>query len=228
MTRLRVEHVDCQVLVQDLGRPGWAHIGVPPSGALDAASLALANRLVGNLEGDAGLEILLGGLSLVAEGSLRLAMTGANLILRIDGKAVEWGSAISVPDKSRIEVGRAPGAFRAWLGVAGGIDVPRVMGSRSSDTLCGLGPDALQVDDLLSVGPARPLPEGAATAVPAATDSGPTTLRLSLGPRDDWFTPASVTGLWTSPFRVSPSSGPSRTAAPGRAAGTTVRGRAAE
>jgi hypothetical protein len=65
-----------QLLVQDLGRYGWAHLGVPPSGALDPAALALANRLVGNLEGAAGLEILRGGCAFDAKGSVRIALTG--------------------------------------------------------------------------------------------------------------------------------------------------------
>jgi biotin-dependent carboxylase-like uncharacterized protein len=206
VTHLRVDRLDCQVTVQDLGRPGWAHIGVPASGALDPAALSLANRLVGNREDHAGLEILLGGVVLVAEGSLRLAMTGAALSLRIDGRPVEWGSAISVADGSRIEVRRAGGALRSWLALAGGVDVPQVLGSRSTDTLSGLGPGLLRVGDRLPIGRPGPAPESAVTAVPGPTEPGPVTLRLRLGPRDDWFTTESIDELWTSPFQVSPSS----------------------
>jgi biotin-dependent carboxylase-like uncharacterized protein len=203
---LRVERLDCQVLVEDLGRPGWAYLGVPPSGALDPASLALANRLVGNPEGHAGLEILLGDLTLVAEGSLRVALTGGQLPLRVDGRAAPWGTAVSVPAGSRIEVGRAAAALRCWLAVAGGVDVPPVLGSRSTDTLSGLGPAPPRAGDVLPVGDPPPGPEGAGSGVPRPAEEGPARLRLRIGPRDDWFTGSSLAALWASDLEVSPSS----------------------
>lgn len=204
MTGLRVERLDCQVLVQDLGRPGWAHLGVPPSGALDSVSLRLANRLVGNPEQAAGLEVLLGGMTLVAEGSVRVALTGGQLALRVDGRAVAWGSAVSVPAGSRVEVGRTAGGLRAWLAVAGGVDVPLVLGSRSADTLSGLGPEPVRTGDRLPIGPAPPAPQGAASAVPDPVPDGPVTLLLHLGPRDDWFTSGSLEGLGNAELEVSP------------------------
>jgi biotin-dependent carboxylase-like uncharacterized protein len=167
----------------------------------------LANRLVGNHDGQAGLEILLGGVRLVAEGSTRVAMAGGRLSLRVDGRAVEWGAAVSVPTGSTIEVAAAPGALRAWLAVAGGIDVPPVLGSRSTDTLSGLGPDVVRAGDLLPIGRPGPWPEGTATAVPRLTPGGEVSLlRLLLGPRDDWFTTDSLAQLWRSDFEVSTSS----------------------
>lgn len=206
MTGLRVERLDGQVLVEDLGRTGWAHLGVPRSGALDPASLALANRLVGNPENHAGLEVLLGGVSLVAEGSVRLALVGAQLPVRVDGRAVGWGEPVSLADGSTIEVGTAPGALRAWVAVAGGIDVPAVLGSRSTDTLSGLGPEPVRLGDVLTVGQPGPVPDGAGSAVPRPTEDGAVPLRLRLGPRDDWFTSGSVSRLWVAEYEVSASS----------------------
>jgi biotin-dependent carboxylase-like uncharacterized protein len=207
MTALRVVRLDCQVLIEDLGRPGWAHLGVPPSGALDQESLALANRLVGNRESQAGLEILLGGVALVAEGSVRLALTGGQLPMRAGGRAVGWGVAVSVSDGCTIEVGRAPDALRGWLAVAGGVAVPPVLGSRSTDTLSGLGPQPVRAGDRIPVGRSRALRAGDAAAVPrwSATDGG-VMLRVHPGPRDDWFTAQSLAGLWSASYRVSPSS----------------------
>jgi biotin-dependent carboxylase-like uncharacterized protein len=206
VTSLRVERADCLVLVEDLGRPGWAHLGVPRSGALDPVALALANRLVGNPESHAGLEILLGGLRLLAEGSVRLALVGAHLPMQVDGRAVAWGTPVSVPAGSRVEVGRAVGALRGWLAVAGGIDVPLVLGSRSADTLTALGPGPVRAGDRLRVGEGGPVPEGTASAVPDGPGAATATLRLRMGPRDDWFTAESLAALWAGELEVSTSS----------------------
>src|SRR5687767_2815265 len=78
-----------QALVQDLGRPGNAHLGVPPSGAVDQDSLKLANRLVGNAENAAGLELLLGGLTIRAEASCTIAVTGPAVALHVDSRLVD-------------------------------------------------------------------------------------------------------------------------------------------
>lgn len=206
MTALRVERTECLVLVQDLGRPGWAHLGVPPSGALDPRALALANRLVGNSEGAAGLEILLGGLGLVAEGSLRVALSGAQLPLYVDGRATPWGTSVSVPSGSRVEVGRSRGRLRAWLAVAGGVDVPLVLDSRSTDTLSGLGPDPVRIGDRLPVGRAGPVPDGSETAVPDPEAGENAVIRLHLGPRDDWFTRSPLDAWRGADLEVTPSS----------------------
>ena len=206
MSGLRVERIDCLVLVEDLGRPGWAHLGVPPSGALDPASLSLANRLVGNPESCAGLEVLLGGLTLVAGRSLPIALTGAQLPLRVGGRAVAWGTAVPVPAGLTHRGGSGGRRVARLAGGGGGSRGTPVLGSRSTDTLSGLGPAPVKADDLLPLGQPGTLPAGAASAVPPASAAGETTLRLRLGPRDDWFTGDSLAGLWRTPFTVSPSS----------------------
>jgi biotin-dependent carboxylase-like uncharacterized protein len=203
---LLVERLECQVLIEDLGRPGWAHLGVPTSGALDGPALALANRLVGNPPGAAGLEILVGGLTLRAETSVRVALTGAQLPTLVDGRPLAWGAAVSVPQGGRLAVRPDPRGLRAWLAVAGGIDVPAVLGSRSTDTLSGLGPAPVRPGDRLPVGPLPAVPSGSASAIPDPTDMGPTTLRLRLGPRDDWFSRFPFDVWRTRDLVVSPSS----------------------
>lgn len=152
---LLVEDSGTLLLVQDLGRPGHAHLGVPPSGALDPAALALANRLVGNPESAAGLEVLLGGVRLRAHRSMRVALTGGLLDLRIGSRARPWGTAQSVRAGDLLEV--LPGAgLRAWLAVGGGIEAPQTLGSRSTDTLTGLGPPVVRAGDRLRTGTHRP------------------------------------------------------------------------
>ncbi|MDX6308179.1 MAG: hypothetical protein QOI06_1225 [Nocardioidaceae bacterium] len=206
MRALRVEQADCLVLVEDLGRPGYAHLGVPRSGALDKVALALANRLVGNPEDHAVLEVLVGGVRLLAQESVRIALTGAQLPMVVGGRPAPWGTAVSVAAGSLVEVGPGPGGLRSWLAVAGGIDVPTTLGSRSTDSLSGLGPAALKVGDLVPVGPATPHADGSGQAAPARPLTGRAVLRLRLGPRDDWFTDASLAALLSGWYDVSPSS----------------------
>ncbi len=109
------------LLVQDLGRAGSMHLGVPPSGALDRTALALANRLVGNPERAAGLEILVGGVRLRAQTSLRIALTGAVMGLRIGGRSASWGLGESVRSGEEVEVRSTDEGLRAWLAISGGV-----------------------------------------------------------------------------------------------------------
>lgn len=202
---LRVVQAPPQLLVQDLGRYGWAHLGVPPSGALDPASLALANRLVGNPEGAAGLEILRGGCVFAAQGSVRIALTGAQLPVRVDGRPRAWGAAISVGAGQRIEIGVASAGLRAWVAVAGGIEAPVVLGSRSTDTLTGLGPPAVRAGDLLACAGSPP-PPGDGDATPPRQATGPVVVRVRMGPRADEITPDALRRFLAEEFVATESS----------------------
>lgn len=168
--------------VQDAGRPGWAHLGVPRSGALDQPAYALANRLVGNPAGAAVLETTLSGVLVRLDAPATIAVTGARGEVRVDGRAVEHGAAVTVP-AGLVEVGPATDGLRSYLAVNGGIVVEPVLGSRSTDLLSGLGPAPLQAGEVLPLGDATGEPAGV-EAVPLRRTS---TLRLRLGPRDDWF-----------------------------------------
>lgn len=177
--------------VQDAGRPGYAHLGVPRSGALDQPALRLANRLIGNAEGKAGLETLLTGVRLRALGSCRVAVTGAQAPVTVAGRAVAWGTAVSVPAGAEVVVGTALRGLRSYLAVAGGIAVDPVLGSRSTDQLSGLGPAPLVAGDLLPVG----VPAAAPVEATAFPDVTRRELHLDLGPRADWFTDDAVAAL---------------------------------
>jgi biotin-dependent carboxylase-like uncharacterized protein len=171
--------------VQDLGRPGYAHLGVARSGALDAPSLALANHLVGNPSSAAGLETTLTGVALRAEAELTVAVTGALADITVDGQPVAFGAALAVPEGALLDVGPARSGVRSYLAVAGGITVAPVLGSRSTDTLSGLGPPPLRAGFVLPVGASGP-PSSPVPPVRSTGDSG-LTLRIRLGPRLDWF-----------------------------------------
>ncbi|SCL57678.1 biotin-dependent carboxyltransferase family protein [Micromonospora peucetia] len=189
--------------VQDLGRAGWAHLGVPRSGALDPAALRLANRLVGNPESAAGLEITMTGCELRFPHAVAVAVTGAGAAVRVGDRPGDVGRPLSVPAGAVLRIGPPVDGLRNWLAVGGGIAVEPVLGSRATDTLSGLGPPPLRDGDRL--------PLGAPTGPPAPVDvtvvaSTPTELRLTLrlGPRDDWFTPAALDRLFGSAYTVSP------------------------
>ncbi|WP_441248704.1 biotin-dependent carboxyltransferase family protein [Kitasatospora sp. McL0602] len=190
--------------VQDLGRRGVAHLGVPRAGALDLPALLAANRLLGNPAGAAALETTVGGVAVRALTTVVIAVTGAPAPVRVGGRAAAWGTAVPVRAGELVEVGPATYGVRSYLAVAGGIAVPELLGSRSADLLSGLGPAPLRAGGLLPVGPA---PDGpAAELVPLPGPPTELVLRLQPGPRADWFTPEALAGLPRARYRVAAAS----------------------
>ncbi|MCC2335527.1 urea amidolyase family protein [Cellulomonas wangsupingiae] len=204
------------VLVEDLGRPGLADVGVPRSGAADPAALRRANRLVGNRADAAGLEVVLGGLVLRVEVTTALAVTGAHAAADLDGVPVPHGAAIRAPAGATLTLAPPRSGLRSWVALRGGVGVPAVLGSRSADVLSGLGPAAVRAGDLLPLGrdvdgfPELPVPDGAA-ADPAvggvAGHPGPVVVLPALdGPRLDRLDAPGRARLWSTVWAVSPAS----------------------
>jgi biotin-dependent carboxylase-like uncharacterized protein len=191
--------------VQDLGRTGQAHLGVPHSGALDLPALRLVNRLVGNPEGAAALETTLDGCAVRALGAVTVAVGGAPCAVTVDGRPVAWGAPVRLGEGDLLEVGAAARGVRAYVAFGGGIAVEPVLGSRSADLLSGLGPEPLSEGAVLPLGSPRPLPDPADGA-PWPAPPSELVLRVRLGPRDDWFTGAALRTLTTGVFRVSAAS----------------------
>ncbi|WP_033290111.1 biotin-dependent carboxyltransferase family protein [Amycolatopsis jejuensis] len=185
-------------LVQDLGRPGYAHLGVPPSGALDTAALRLGNRLVGNAEDAAGIEILLGGLEIRATTSCTVAVTGPPVPVSVDGRETGSHAPLPLHADQRLTIGRPATGLRCYLAVSGGIAVDPVLGSRSRDVLSELGPEPLTPGTRVPLGPVTGVPSGADVVV-APPCPAELTVPVLLGPRDDWFadTAAALAAQWT-------------------------------
>ncbi|HKS46246.1 MAG TPA: biotin-dependent carboxyltransferase family protein [Amycolatopsis sp.] len=185
-------------LVQDLGRPGHAHVGVPPSGALDVPALRLANRLVGNAEHLAGIESLLGGLAVRAHSSCTVAVTGPVVPVQVDGRPVGSHVPVHLAGGRTLTIGTPTAGLRCYLAVSGGIDVEPELGSRSRDTLSEIGPAPLAVGDLLPLGEGDGIPTGQDELAPPCPPAE-LLVPVSLGPRDDWFEdPAGrLAGYWT-------------------------------
>ncbi len=188
--------------VQDLGRPGFAHLGVPRSGAADRASLRLANRLVGNPDSAPALETTLVGPTLRFARAATIALTGATVDARLDDHAVAMNAALDVAAGATLRVGTARSGLRTYIAVHGGISVPAVLGSASTDVLSGLGPKPLAAGTTLAVGTlAQARVEVGVVAVRAV--AAEPTLRIVPGPRDDWFTAAALATLTHGPYVVS-------------------------
>jgi biotin-dependent carboxylase-like uncharacterized protein len=179
--RLTIRSVGMSALVQDLGRPGWAHLGVPRAGALDGPAAALANRLAGNGDGAACLEVLLGGLATTTDHGVWVAVTGARCDVRIDGRPRDFAAAVWWPAGAELVLGTPDTGLRSYLAVAGGIVVEPVLGSRSTDTLAWVGPPAVVAGAVLPVGTTSGSPAPLDTPRPPV--AGP--LRIRVGPRAD-------------------------------------------
>ena len=206
---MRVVRVGLLTTVQDLGRPGFGHLGVSRAGAVDRPALMLANRLVGNDEGAAALETTVTGCAVEFSAARWVAVTGARAPVSVDGRGVGQGAAFYVRAGSVIEIGAAQVGVRCYLAVAGGIDSTLVLGSRSADLLSGVGHDRLlAAGDLLPLGKPAGLPPdlpGIGIA-PLRDAADPVVLRLLPGPRDDWFGPDALAVLATSRYVVSAAS----------------------
>ncbi|WP_395359623.1 biotin-dependent carboxyltransferase family protein [Streptomyces sp. YH02] len=195
--------------VQDLGRTGYAHLGVPRSGALDPSAVRLVNRLVGNPEAAAVLETTVDGCAVRPRRAVTVAVGGAPCPVRVDGRPAAWGTAVRVPAGSVLEIGATTRGLRAYVAFGGGVGVDPVLGSRSTDLLSGLGPAPLAEGTVLPLG----TDTGTGMAVRGSVDVPPwpgppdeLVLRVRLGPREDWFTAAALRTLATRAYRVSPAS----------------------
>lgn len=189
--------------LQDLGRPGWAHLGVARAGALDRGAAALARRLVGGAIDDAVVETTLGGIVLRTRRAVTLAVTGAPCEVHADGHGLGTGTPVTVPADTVVTVGPARTGVRSYVAFAGGIDVAPVLGSRSTDTLAWVGPSRLAAGQVLIIGAAGQWPEPPAAVVVRRREP---VLRLRPGPRIDWLAPGAWAALDRATYAVAPDS----------------------
>lgn len=193
--------------VQDLGRWGMQHLGVPAAGPMDWYSHRLANRLVGNADESAALEITLLGPELIADANLVCAIAGANFEVTAGSATVPPDAPFTLPRGERLRFrGRRAGA-RATLAVRGGIAVPPVFGSRATSLISRLGPfggRALSAGDVLPVG--RPSMSSRPPGRPLALPRGGARLHVMLGPHDSRFTAEAVRTFRSSRYVVTPDS----------------------
>jgi antagonist of KipI len=179
--------------VQDLGRPGWAHLGISASGAADALALRAGNLLVGNAENAAGIEMTLIGGAFEFEADAVVALTGSDF-----GAGKPLWTAVEVKAGATLPLGPTRSGARCYLAVRGGIDAPKAMGSASVHLLTGVGGRALRAGDVLGVGngairqPRWKTPWKTHTGMNACA-----ALRVTDGPQAEWFGGELYAGSWS-------------------------------
>jgi antagonist of KipI len=206
MTQIQVQAPGLLTTVQDLGREGFGPLGVSPSGAADAVSLRLGNRLVGNAEGAAGLEMtLLGGTFVFPQGAV-IALTGSDFGATLHGAATDLWTSIEVKPGQTLRVGSTRSGARCYLCIQGGIVVKPLLGSASTHLLSGLGGyqgRALLKGDVLQVAPTT-APFQKNTVAPRAVEqlAPRKLLRVTPGPQSDSFPEASRRRFYAGTYRV--------------------------
>jgi biotin-dependent carboxylase-like uncharacterized protein len=173
-------------LVQDLGRPGLAAYGVGRSGAADRGAFLLGARLLGQGAGHAAIEVTYGGLAVRARGSVTVVLTGAPAPATVDARPAPHAAPFLLRAGQTLRLGAPTAGLRTYLSVRGGFAVAPVLGSRSTDTLSGVGPPPLRPGDVLPVEPPAGEPTVDVAPVAPPTD-GVIPLRAVLGPRADWL-----------------------------------------
>jgi antagonist of KipI len=206
MREIQVQAPGLLTTVQDLGREGFGPMGVSPSGAADAISLRIGNRLVGNAEGAAGLEMtLLGGTFVFPEGGI-LALTGSDFSATLDNAPLELWTSAEARRGQTLRLGPTRSGARCYLCVRGGIEVKDFLGSASTHLLSGLGGHegrALRKGDVLKIGEAKGLYRKRAAAAKALERVSPRkVLRVTAGPQCDWFPEAAQEIFYASTYRV--------------------------
>ena len=206
MRVIQVQAPGLLTTVQDLGREGFGPMGVAPSGAADPISLRLGNRLVGNAEGAAGVEMmLLGGTFLFPDGAV-LALTGSDFGATLDDTAVDLWTSIEAQPGQTLHLGPTRSGARCYLCVQGGIAVTPFLGSASTHVLTGLGGfqgRALRKGDVLHFESAtRPFRKRAIAPEVSDRLSRRSVLRVTPGPQIDWFSGSSLRSFWDGAYRV--------------------------
>jgi antagonist of KipI len=199
-----------QTTVQDGGRWGWQESGVSVSGAMDLRAHRIANALVGNAPAAATLEMTLLGPELEFDEDRTIAVCGADFVVTVGDRLVASGAPFRVPRRARLKIGGRSRGSRAYLAIAGGIDVPPLFGSRSTHLPSGLGGHqgrALTAGDVLPLGtPAAGQPAVSARAPAIAMPRGHARLRILPGPQWQRFAPDAFDRIQSEPYTIQPAS----------------------
>ena len=206
---IRILEPGPQTTVQDLGRTGQMRYGIPPSGPMDRFAFVVANRLVGNADAAAALECTLVGPRLEVDAPGAVAVTGADMPLTVNGAEAPRWATIILKAGDVVKLGPARAGVRTYIAFAGGLDVPLVLGSRSTylrGRLGGLDGRALRKGDTLRALPCGPAPPRRAERRAMPEYSGELAIRVVLGPQADRFSEAGIRALLGSRYEVLPQS----------------------
>lgn len=201
---IRIVEPGLLATLQDLGRPGAASLGVSSSGALDRSALRTANRLLGNREEAAAIEVTMGGLRAIAATDQWFAVTGAWGRILLAGREVDPYEAHHWSAGEELHLDWLSHGARAYLAVRGGFEGRVVLGSRATDRLAGLGPRALAAGDAVDIADDAVAPIPVADIAPwGAPHDEELEVDLAPGPRGDWFTASAHRTLFETLWIVS-------------------------
>lgn len=206
---IRILDPGAQTTVQDLGRPGYLRYGIPPSGPVDRWAFVLANRLVGNPDGAAALECTVVGPRFEVLVPCAVAVTGAEMPASVNGADAPAWTTLHLRPGDVVRVGTARAGVRAYVAFSGGIDVPLVLGSRSTylrGRLGGLEGRALRRGDALRLFPAPLPPLRTVDGQWVPPLGGEPEIRVVLGPQADRFTRDGLDAFLTGPYEMLPQS----------------------
>ncbi|MBI2204956.1 MAG: biotin-dependent carboxyltransferase [Candidatus Rokubacteria bacterium] len=192
--------------VQDLGRAGHLRYGIPPSGPVDRDAFVIANRLCGNEDGAAGLECTYMGPRFSVERACAVAVTGAQAPVTVNGQPADRWTTIPLAAGDQVRVGVPRVGVFTYIAFSGGLDVPVVLGSRSTyvrGRLGGVEGRGLRKDDVLQLFD-RPAPQARAVATPPPDTEAETVVRVVLGPQADRFTEDGVRTFLESTYEMLP------------------------
>lgn len=205
---IKVVHPGLATSVQDLGRPGYFHLGIPLRGAMDRLALKAANLLVGNAEGSAGLEAVFLGPKLEFTRDAMVAVTGADMPIKLDGEEKPGWTAFKVKAGQLLSFDFLKKGARIYIAISGGIDVPLALGSRSTYAIGALGGfkgRPLAAGDELLIGEAAPAEEGKTILEALRRHPGqPAELRVLPGLYWDRITEESGRNFFKDEWKVAP------------------------
>jgi antagonist of KipI len=206
---IRIADPGPQTTVQDLGRVGQLRYGIPPSGPIDVRALVVANRLVGNADGAAGLECTLVGPRFTVEAACAIAVAGAEAPITINGNAAERWTTLALSPGDTVRIAAARAGVRIYIAFSGGLDVPLALGSRATylrGRLGGLEGRSLKRDDVLRLFPAAmPSPRRLAPSEIPPLEAEPE-IRVVLGPQADCFTAEGIAAFLGGTYEMLPQS----------------------
>ncbi len=209
MSLIEVHAPGLLTTVQDLGREGFGPMGVSASGAADPVALRIGNRLVGNAEGAAGLEMALLGGNFVFPERAVVALTGSEFGATLDNEPIEMWKSVEIRQGQTLRLGATRAGARCYLCMRGGIDVKLFLGSASTHLLSGLGGfqgRALRAGDVLKIGAAsgsfRTFRKRSVSARAVAQLAPRKILRVTPGPQSDWFSQKVQEAFYAGTYRV--------------------------
>jgi len=206
---IRILDAGPQTTVQDLGRTGRMRYGIPPSGPVDRFAFVLVNRLLANPDTAAALECTLMGPRFEMTAAGAIAVTGADMPVTVNDQEAPGWATIAVKSGDVVKLGAARTGVRSYVGFAGGLDVPLVLGSRSTylrGRIGGLQGRALRKGDELAILPSSPVKPRRVARRDIPDYTGEPTVRAVLGPQADRFTEEGLRALFGGRYEVLPQS----------------------